>query len=114
MNKIKCGDKVVVISGKEKGKIGFVKEIIIKLHRNKLDVNKLLIVEGINMVKKHIKSDPKLKKSGYIISKESPIHISNIAILNISSNKPDKIGVKTFKDGSKLRFFKSSGKILNV
>ncbi|CAL4323876.1 50S ribosomal protein L24 [Buchnera aphidicola (Chaitophorus sp. 3695)] len=96
--KIRTNDKVIVISGKDRGKIGIVQKI--------LSMNKV-IVKGINIVKKHIKPVPAENKLGGIIKVESYIHISNIALLNPNTNKPDKIGFK-FSQGKKVRFFKSN------
>ncbi|NIG99341.1 MAG: 50S ribosomal protein L24 [Buchnera aphidicola (Periphyllus acericola)] len=97
-SKIRSNDKVIVLSGKYKKKIGIVKKV---LSKNKV------IVEGINIVIKHQKPIPSQNKPGGIIKKESYIHISNIALLNPITNKPDKVGFK-FKNGKKIRFFKSN------
>ncbi|MCW5197491.1 50S ribosomal protein L24 [Buchnera aphidicola] len=97
-SKIRINDKIIVISGKDRGKIGIVKKIFSK--------NKV-IVKGINIVKKHIKPIPAENKLGGIIKMESYIHISNIALLNPNTNKPDKVGFK-FNQGKKIRFFKSN------
>lgn len=103
MKKINCGNKVLVISGKCKGMIGIVKKI----------KKYLLYINNINNIKKNIKADYKMKKSGYIIMKESPIHISNVSIINYITNKPDKIGIKINANKYKVKFFKSNGKIIN-
>ncbi|XBC40689.1 MAG: 50S ribosomal protein L24 [Buchnera aphidicola (Nurudea yanoniella)] len=100
--KIKKNDNVIVITGREKGKIGVVKRILFK--------NKV-IIQGINLVKKHQKSVPDKDIVGGIIKKEAGIHISNIAILNPDTKKPDRIGFK-IKNNKKIRFFKSNNNIV--
>ncbi|CAL4324937.1 50S ribosomal protein L24 [Buchnera aphidicola] len=100
--KIHCNDKVIVICGRDKGKIGVVKKIIKK---------DKAIVSGINIVKKHQKPIPSQNINGGIIKKESPIHISNIAFLNPVTNKADRIGFK-FEQGKKVRFLKSNKHII--
>ena len=96
--KIRFNDKVIVIAGKEKGKIGIIKKFLSK---------DKVIIEGINMVKKHQKPVPSRNQKGGILQQESYVHVSNIAILNPETNKPDRIGFK-FKNGKKIRFFKSN------
>lgn len=102
--KIKKGDKVVVITGKDKGKDGQVLTVFPRLSK--------LVVSGINLVKKHNK--PSRDSEGGIVSKEMPIHISNVAILDPKLNKPTKIGLKINEDGSKVRFAKASNEVLDV
>lgn len=101
--KIKCNDKVIILAGKDKGKIGIVKS---KISKNKI------IVNGINIVKKHQKPIPNQNIVGGIINKESGIHISNVAIFNTFTKKSDRIGFK-FEKGKKIRFFKSNKKLLD-
>ncbi|CAL4043911.1 50S ribosomal protein L24 [Buchnera aphidicola] len=101
--KIRCNDKVIVLSGRDKGKISIVKKVL---------SNNKLIVDGINLVKKHQKSIPAKNKPGGIISKESGIHVSNLAIFNSTTEKADRIGFR-FEKGKKVRFFKSNNKTLN-
>lgn len=100
--KIKKNDKVIVITGKEKGKVGIVKKLL---------SNKRVILEGINLVKKHQKPIPDQNVTGGIITKEASIHISNIAILNPITNKSDRVGFKIEND-KKVRFFKSNNIII--
>lgn len=102
-NKIRCNDKVIILAGKDKGKIGIVK-ILLSSNR--------IIVEGVNVVKKHQKSVPAQNKPGGIISKELGIHISNVAIFNSITEKADRIGFR-FEKGKKVRFFKSNKKTLH-
>ncbi|WWO99857.1 MAG: 50S ribosomal protein L24 [Candidatus Dasytiphilus stammeri] len=101
--KIHKGDEVVIITGKNKGKRGKVKRI--------LDSGKI-IIEGINLVKHHEKASPTLNKPGGIVLKESPIAISNVAIYNIKTGKPDRIGFKFDQGRKKIRFLKSTNQII--
>ena len=105
MRKIKKGDNVVVIAGRDKGKRGDVTGTI--------GLDKLLVA-GVNQVKKHQKPNPMKNQPGGIIAKELPIHISNVAIWNPLTKKPDRIGFRTLQDGRKVRFFKSNGEQLEV
>ena len=100
MDKIRKGDNVIVITGKDKGKRGMV--------LRRLDA-KLVVVEGINRVKKHTKPNPAKNQPGGIIDKEMPIQISNIALFNSATSKADRVGFKTLEDGRKVRVFKSNG-----
>ncbi|MBZ2279154.1 MAG: 50S ribosomal protein L24 [Buchnera aphidicola] len=100
--KIRSNDEVIIITGKNKGKKGIVKSII---------SNKKVIINGLNLIKKHQKPIPAQNKSGGIIEKEAPIHISNIAIFNPESNKADRVGFR-FENDKKIRFFKSNSKII--
>jgi len=104
MSKIKKGDNVVVITGRDKGKRGDVARIVSDTH---------VIVNGINTVRRHTKPNPMKNQPGGIIAKEAPIHISNIAIWNPVTQKPDRIGFRLMQDGRKLRFFKSNGEQIN-
>ena len=92
MNKIRKGDKVILNTGKDKGKQGIVLSIL---------KNNRVVVEGLNMVKKHTKPNPAKGDQGGLVSKEMPINISNIAIFNTKSNKTDKVNFKELKDGKK-------------
>ena len=100
MNKIRTGDEVVVIAGRDKGKRGKV-----SLRQSETHV----IVDGINLVKKHAKSNPMKGVVGGIIEKTMPIHQSNVAIFNAATGKADRVGVKLAVDGKRVRVFKSSG-----
>lgn len=99
MNKIKVKDEVILIAGKDKGSIGTV---------TKIAGNKV-IVEGLNLAKKHTKPNPNAGVTGGIIDIEMPIAVSNVAIYNTKTKKADRVGVRTNKDGKKERFFKSNG-----
>lgn len=103
MIKIKIGDKVIILSGNYKGKIGIIKKIYPKLNK--------VIVSGINIVKKRIKPVNK-SSSGNIIERESPLDISKVSILDITTGKPTRIKI-SIKDGKKERFLKRSGKYLD-
>ena len=105
MRKIKCNDEVIVIAGKDKGKQGKVVKV--------LDDN-LLIVSGIQMVKKHQKPNPQIGQPGGIVERESPIQLSNVAIFNRSTKKADKIGFKIQEDGKKIRIFKSNNEAVDA
>ena len=100
MQKIKRDDKVIVITGKDKGKTGTVTRI--------LDDGRLF-VSGVNMVKRHTKGNPQMNQPGGIIEKEAPVQASNIAIYNDSTNKADKVGIKQLDDGQRVRVFRSTG-----
>jgi large subunit ribosomal protein L24 len=104
MRKIKKGDNVVVIAGRDKGKRGDVARIIDDTH---------VIVNGVNTVKRHTKPNPMKNQPGGIVTKEVPIHVSNVAIWNPVTQKPDRIGFRLMEDGRKLRFFKSNGEQIN-
>ena len=105
MRKIKKGDNVVVLAGRDKGKRGDVAHIVDDAH---------VVVNGINAMKKHTKPNPMKNQPGGIVSKEMPIHISNIAIWNPVTKKADRIGFRTLQDGRKVRFFKSNGEVVDV
>jgi large subunit ribosomal protein L24 len=104
MRKIKKGDTVVVIAGKDKGKRGDVSSIIDDAH---------VVVNGINQVKKHAKPNPMKNQPGGIVTREAPIHVSNVAIWNPVTQKPDRIGFRMLEDGRKVRFYKSNGEQIN-
>jgi large subunit ribosomal protein L24 len=103
MRRIKTGDEVIVIAGKDKGKHG-------KIVR--YTTTDRVVVENINLVKRHTKGNPLRGTAGGILEKEMPIHISNIALLNPTTQKPDKVGFKFLEDGNKVRYFKSNGEII--
>ncbi|MBI5784213.1 MAG: 50S ribosomal protein L24 [Rhodocyclales bacterium] len=105
MNKIRKGDDVVVIAGKDKGKRGTV--------LGRLD-DQHLVVEGINRVKKHTKPNPMKGQPGGIVEKEMPIQVSNVALFNPGTQKADRVGFKTLDDGRKVRVFKSNGEVVDA
>lgn len=100
--KIKKGDRVIVRTGRDKGKVGTVSKV--------LKASSSLIVEGVNMVTKHVK--PSQTSSGGIVQQESKIHVSNVAILDPKLMVPTKVGYSVLKDGSKVRIAKKSGETL--
>jgi large subunit ribosomal protein L24 len=100
MNKIRKGDQVIVLTGRDKGKRGTVTQ--------RVDADHLLI-DGINMVKKHVKPNPMKGATGGVIDKAMPIHQSNVAIYNASTSKGDRVGIKRLDNGDKVRIFRSSG-----
>ena len=106
MRKLKKGDEVVVLAGKDKGKRGVVLKVLQDLEK--------IIVENINMVKRHTKGNPMQGTPGGIIEKEMPLHISNVAIWNTVSQKADRVGIKMLEDGQKVRFFKSNDEVVDV
>jgi large subunit ribosomal protein L24 len=100
MNKIRKGDEVIVLTGRDKGRRGKVAARVDADH---------LSVEGINVVKKHVKPNPMKGTTGGIVDKTMPIHQSNVAIYNAATAKADRVGIKLLADGKKVRVFKSSG-----
>lgn len=101
--KIKRDDEVVVLAGKDKGKRGRVLSVQTEKDR--------VVVEGVNLIKKHQKPNPALNQAGGIIEKEAPIHVSNVAIFNPATEKADRVGFKN-EDGKKVRVFKSNNEII--
>ena len=100
MNRIKKGDEVIVISGRDKGKRGAVARRLGDEH---------VVVEGINRVKKHARPNPMKGVTGGIVDKDLPIHISNVALFNPATQKADRVGIKSLEGGRKVRVFKSNG-----
>jgi large subunit ribosomal protein L24 len=105
MNKIRKGDEVIVLTGRDKGKRG-------KVTLRKDDTH--LLIEGINLVKKHTKPNPMKGTPGGIVEKAMPIHQSNVAIFNADTGKADRVGVKVLGDGKRVRVYKSSGEEIKV
>mgnify|MGYP003571097015 CR=1 FL=1 len=106
MQKIRKGDEVTVLTGRDKGKRGVVLNVL-------KDEDKV-IVENINMVKRHTKGNPMQGVPGGIVEKEAPLHISNVAIWNPVTNKADRVGFRFLEDGQKVRFFKSNNEVVDV
>lgn len=104
MSKILKGDQVIVTTGKDKGKRGVVSNVL----------DGLLLVEGINLVKKHEKPNPMKGVAGGIVTKEMPIQVSNVALFNPATEKADRVGYKVLKDGRKIRVFKSNGEAVEA
>lgn len=104
MKRIKKGDQVVVIAGKDKGRQGTVLNV----------AEDSVTVEAINMVKKHTKPNPMAGVEGGIVDKEMPMAISNVMLYNPMTNKADRVGFKVLEDGRKVRYFKSNGEVVDV
>ena len=105
MNKLRKGDEVIVLSGRDKGKRG-------KVTLRKDDAH--LVIEGVNTVKKHTKPNPMKGENGGILNKSMPIHQSNVAIFNVATGKADRVGIKLQADGTRVRVYKSSGEEIKV
>ena len=105
MRKIKKGDDVIVITGKDKGKRGTVLRVVDLEH---------VLVEGANRVKKHQRPNPMKGTTGGIVDKEMPLHVSNVAIFNPATKKADRIGVKQLDDGRRVRIYKSNGEVIDA
>ena len=105
-NKFRQGDEVVVLTGKDKGKRGTITKVITDTAR--------VVVENVNVVKKHQKPNPQMNMPGGIIDKEMPIDVSNVAIFNPTTGKADRVGFRVLDDGRKVRYFKSNGEVLDA
>ena len=105
MNKIRKGDEIIVITGRDKGKRGTV-----SLRAS----DSRLVIEGVNLVKKHAKPNPMKGTTGGIIEKAMPIHQSNVAIFNVATGKADRVGIKLQADGKRVRVYRSSGEEIKV
>ena len=105
MNRIKKGDEVIVISGRDKGKRGAVTRRVDDEH---------VVVEGVNRVKKHTRPNPMKGVTGGIVDKDLPIHISNVALFNPATQKADRVGIKSLDGGRKVRVFKSNGEQIDA
>jgi large subunit ribosomal protein L24 len=104
MNRIRKGDQVVVITGKNKGQKGEVLRV---------DGDKV-VVQNINLMKRHTKPNPQANQPGGIIEREAPIHISNVMLFNTASNKGERVGFKTLDDGRKVRLYRASGEVVDA
>ena len=104
MNRIRKGDEVVVTTGRSKGQRGHVLRV----------VGEKLLVENVNMVKKHQKPNPAMNQGGGIVEKESPIHRSNVMLYNPGTGKGDRVSFKTLEDGRKVRIFTSTGEAVDI
>jgi large subunit ribosomal protein L24 len=105
VSKIRKGDQVVVLSGREKGRQGQVLKVF---------ADGRVLVENVNKVKKHTKPNPQVGQAGGIVEKEAPLAVSKVAIWNAAAKRADRIGYKTLADGKKVRFFKSNGEQLDA
>ena len=104
MNRIKKGDQVIVIAGADKGKKGEVVRV----------AGDRVVVQNINIVKRHTKPNPQANVAGGIVEKEAPIHISNVMLLNSATGKGERIGFKVLENGRKVRVFRSSGEAIDA
>lgn len=104
MNKLKKGDEIIVLAGKDKGQRGAISQI----------TDDRVLVDGVNVAKKHQKPNPNLGIAGGIVDKDMPIHISNVAIFNSESAKADRVGFKQLDDGRKVRVYKSTGEVIDA
>ncbi len=108
MQRIKKGDDVVVIAGRDKGKRGNVLRVL------KDERGGRALVDNACLIKRHTRGNPKSGESGGIIEKEAPIHMSNLALYNPASGKGERVGFKTLKDGRKVRYFVSNGEVVDL
>ena len=107
MNRLKKGDDVVIIAGKDKGRRGTIVTVLSEENR--------VMVEGVNLVKKHVKPNPNKGVEGGVIEKEASIHASNVALYNPATKKADRVGIKFVEDGNKkVRYFKSNGELVDL
>jgi len=104
MKKIRKGDQVVVLTGKDKGRRGTVLRVL----------EDSVVVEGVNRVKRAVKPNPLKGTTGGFMDKDMPIHISNVALYNTATGKGDRVGIKTLEDGRRVRYFKSNGEVVDV
>jgi large subunit ribosomal protein L24 len=104
MNKIRKGDEVVVITGRDKGRRGTVIKVL----------EEKVLVENINMVKRHTRPNPQKGIQGGIVEKEAPLHLSNVQLWNPAAKKGDRVGVRTLVDGRRVRYFKSNDEVVDA
>lgn len=104
MKKIRKGDQVIVLTGKDKGRRGTVLRVL----------DDRVVVEGVNRVKRAVKPNPLKGTTGGFMDKDMPIHISNVALYNAATGKGDRVGIKTLEDGRRVRYFKSNGEVVDV
>ena len=105
MKRIRKGDDVMVVAGRDKGRRGTVLRVVDSEH---------VVVEGVNKVKKHQRPNPMKGVTGGIVDKEMPLHISNVALYNPSTKKADRVGIRLMQDGRRARYFKSNGEVVDV
>lgn len=105
MRKIKKGDEVIVLTGRDTGRRGSVLRVL---------PTDRVVVEGVNMVRKHQKPNPLKGTPGGIVEKETSIHVSNVALFNSATGKADRVGIKVLEDGRKVRYFKSNGEVVDA
>ena len=106
MNKIKKGDEVIVIAGKDKGKRGTVQALV--------DGGDRLVIEGVNTAKKHVKANPNAGVKGGIVAKDMPIHRSNVMAYDANEKKRSRVGIRILKDGQRVRYYKASDQLVDI
>jgi large subunit ribosomal protein L24 len=104
MKRIRKGDQVIVIAGKNKGQRGEVLKV----------VDDRVVVSNVNLVKRHTKPNPQANQPGGIVEREAPIHVSNVMLWNPATNKGERVGFKVLEDGRKVRVFRSSGEVVDI
>ncbi len=105
MERVRKGDEVIVIAGRSKGQRGHVLKVL---------KDTRLLVENVNMIKRHQKPDPQAQKPGGIIEREAPIDASNVMLYNPATDRGDRVGYKFLEDGRKVRFFRSTGEVVDI
>ena len=105
MQRIRKGDEVIVSTGRSKGKRGHVLKVLSEDR---------LLVENVNLIKRHTRPDPTRQQPGGIIEKEAPIHVSNVMLFNPATQKGDRVGYRVLEDGRKVRIFKSTGEVVDI
>lgn len=105
MRKLRTGDEVIAITGKDKGKRGTILTMV---------GTDAVVVEGLNQVHKHVRPNPNKNEQGGIVAKNMPLPISNVALFNPASQKGDRVGIRVLSDGKKVRFFKSNGEVVDA
>jgi large subunit ribosomal protein L24 len=105
MKKLKQGDEVVVRTGRSRDQRGKILRLL---------ADGRVVVEGVNMVKRHTRPNPQMNQPGGILEKEAPIAIANVALYNPATKKPDRVGIKVLADGRKVRYFKSNGEVVDA
>lgn len=112
MRKIRKGDKIQVLSGKDRGRTGEVLQVLTMPQRPETGL--WVVVSGVNVNKKHVKPNPQREQPGGIIPREAPMPACKVALLDPTTSKPSRVGIRTLADGKKVRFFKSSGEVVDV
>jgi large subunit ribosomal protein L24 len=105
MQRIRTGDQVVILAGRDKGKRGAVLRVL---------PDDRVVVEGVNIVKRHTRPNPQKNVTGGIIDKEAPVHRSNVALYNATTGKGERVGFRTLEDGRKVRFYRQSGEVADA
>ena len=112
MRKIRKGDRIQVIAGKEKGKVGTVLQVL--RNKKRPEVGTMVLVEGINVKKKHVKPNPQREQPGGIVPREAPMPACKVSLVDPTTQKPSRVGIRVLEDGQRVRYFKSSGEVVDV